>query len=172
MSSKPICYWITQAPTSELQAQVLKLTTDLTRQRDRYGYHTTADVLEQFVPRILQAGNRALLVGLVLAFMLTHPDFYQELKNAEPDPARFEAAAEYLFTRFFALMSAREQHLSALAYDAGWFIVSRHDPYGQAHRRSGALVPKPFPTRKRMHLDIPASPPTSQKSAPTPPSGS
>lgn len=157
MSSKPICYWITQAPWSELTEKIASLTRELSQHRDQFGYHVTADVLDEHVPQLLVTRSRTLAVGILLALMLTHPTFYNEMRDADSDPAHFEAAAEYLFARFFDLMSAKVQYLSVLTYEAGWYIVSRRDPFGIAHRRHGAPGPAPFPARKIMRLDLQAN---------------
>lgn len=159
MSSKPICYWITQAPYSELSQKIKSLTRELSQHRDQFGYHVTADVLDEHVPQLLATRSRTLAVGILLALVLTHPTFFNEMRDADPDPAHFEAAAEYLFARFFDLMSAKVQHLTVLAYEAGWYIVSRRDPFGFAHRRHGRPGPAPFPARKVMRLDLQASSP-------------
>lgn len=151
MSSKPICYWITQAPMHQLVHKVQTLVTEIVSDRKRFGYNLAADVLDKYAGTAY--ASRTLTLGLLLALLLTHPGFFAETQAVE-DPALFEAYVEYLRQRFFDLMSARVQHLSELTYDVAWFIFSRQDPHGFSHRRHGKPMPKNFPTRKVMRLDL------------------
>lgn len=149
MSSKPICYWITEAPMSELVHKVQTLVTEIVQDRKRFGYNVAADVLDKYAGSAY--GSRTLTLGLLMALVLTHPGFFAEVQRVE-DPAIFESFVEYLRLRFFDLMSARVQHLSQLTYDVAWFIYTRQDPLGFARRRHGKPVPKHFPVRMRLDL--------------------
>ena len=156
MSSKPICYWITEASTHEISQQVLFFVKEMSRDRSQFGYHIAADVLEKHVPQVIATHNRTLALGLLLVMLLTHPRFFTQTQSVT-NPAEFESMIAYLHARLFDLMSARVQHLSVLTYDVAWFIATKQDPFGMNRRRNGGPIPRPFPLRKIMKIDIPVN---------------
>lgn len=134
---------------SELVHKVQTLVAEIVHDRKRFGYNLAADVLDKYAGSAY--GSRTLTLGLLMALVLTHPGFFAEIQQVE-DPAVFEAFVEHLRLRFFDLMSARLQHLSQLTYDVAWFVYTRQDPLGYAHRRHGKPAPKRFPARPRLEI--------------------
>jgi len=140
VSSKPIIYWITDAPSEELFAKVDQLVYEI-GDRVRSGYNVAATVALEIWPKVKQRQRPLFAVGVLLTMLAVHKGFYEETRIAEgQDMAEFDAFAEFLSARLYVLMSGREPFL-AVIYSLIFFAAHRCDPMGHHQRKLYRLPP-------------------------------
>lgn len=140
VSSKPIIYWITEAPSEELFAKVDQLVYDI-GDRVRSGYNVAATVALEIWPKVRQRRRPLFALGVLLTMLAVHKGFYEEMRVAEgQDMAEFDSFVEFLHARLYSLMSAREPFLP-LIYSLLFFVDQRCDPLGHSQRKLYRLPP-------------------------------
>lgn len=140
VSSKPIIYWVTDAPSEELFAKVDQLVYEI-GDKNRSGYNVAATLALQLWPKIRQRRRPLFALGILLTMLAVHKGFYEETRFAEgQDVAEFDAFAEFLSTQLYAIMGARQPFLSTI-YSLVFFVACRCDPLGRSQRRMLRLPP-------------------------------
>lgn len=141
MSSKPIIYWVTQAPREELFAKVDELIADI-GDKKQMGYVVAADIATSMWPSVRSENRPLYAVGVLFVMLTAHCRFYHECAESleQPEP-EFLAFMNYLRTRLNDLMSAVSNRPSAVIYDLVFFLTQRRDPQGIEQRIAGVLKP-------------------------------
>lgn len=143
-----VLYWITEASSEQLVAKVDQLVYEI-GDRNRSGYNLAATIALEMWPKIRQRQRPLFVLGVLLTMLAVHKGFYEETRAAEgQDMAEFDAFAQFLSERLFALMGAKQSSLDVI-YSLIFFAAHRCDPLGHSQRRLYRLPPlRQIPDRR------------------------